>query len=471
MKDLDVLIIGGGFAGVLTAIHLRGLRVGIVHPDLLGDSTSSIRAQGGLAAAVSSHDSVESHARDTMLAGAGHGDPEIVRKITSLGPIAIRKLAEYGVPFERDEVGDFLLKREAAHTEPRVLSVSDSRTGRAIMRTVLDRLDETNVHTLEGWIATRLLAFDHEVRGAIFECCGTAISLQARAVVLATGGACGLWQTSSVPETACGEGIGMAHDVGARMRDLEFVQFHPTATRAEGKVVLLTEALRGAGAILVDCRGRRIMKGVHPELDLAPRDIVARRVEAIRHEGREVFLDVGEVRDLARRFPDAHESVLRNESSRIPIRACAHYHMGGIETDLEGRTSVEGLWAVGEVASTGLHGANRLASNSLLEIAVTAPATAAAIRRELNARPGPSRTPPGTGPIFARPAGPPRDANLHLVRALMEQHLGVHRTSEGLQAAVLQLSNLPRTPAVTSALLIAEAALRRDTSLGSHFVG
>lgn len=469
MKDLDVLIIGGGFAGVLTAIHLRGLRVAIVHPDLLGRATSSIRAKGGLAAAVAPGDSVDSHARDTLIAGAGHGDPAIVRTITSRGPIAVRKLTEYGVPFERDDLGDFVLKHEAAHATARVLSVSDSRTGRAIMHTLLERLAEMDVRKLEGWTATRLLSFDHEVRGGLFECGDVAMTLQARATVLATGGACGLWKTSSVPALACGEGIGMAHAVGARLRDLEFVQFHPTAAEVDGKVVLLTEALRGAGAVLVDRDGRRIMAGEHPALDLAPRDTVARKVEAIRREGGDVFLDIAAVARLENRFPEVHEVALRTGSSKIPIRACAHYHMGGIATDLEGRTSVEGLWAVGEVASTGLHGANRLASNSLLEIAVTAPAAAAAIRRDIATRSRPAVS-QGVQPFFRRPDEPPRDAKLDLVRALMDEHLGPHRTTDGIRLAIRELSNLPRTHAVTAALLIAGAALRRENSLGSHFI-
>ncbi len=467
MNDLDVLIIGGGFAGILTALHLSGLRVGLVHPTVIGHKTSSMLAQGGLAAPVSKEDSVESHIHDTMTAGAYHSDETIVREIISAGQFAVQKLTEYGVPFETTEDGEFQLKHEAAHQHPRVLSVSDSQTGRALMAALLPHLHASGVQTLEGWTAHQLLSLDGEVCGAIVECRQSRLVLRAPVVVLATGGACGLWRTCSGPPSACGEGLSLAHAVGAHVRDLEFVQFHPTSTQVNGQTVLLTEALRGAGAVIVDQRGNRVMEGQHHDLDLAPRDEVARVVDQYRVHNEPVFLDVSAVSELPTRFSIANGVVSEIDSKRIPVRCCAHYHMGGVATDLNGQTSIPGLWAIGEVASTRFHGANRLASNSLLEIAVMAPRAATDIRRKLRNR---ELSAVGGPCVFRNRSGPYREEGLELVRAWMDEYAGVRRTIRGLQTLRHSLGTLTTTPAVSTARLITDAALARRQSLGAHHI-
>lgn len=465
MTPYDVVILGGGLAGLLTAVHLTGRRVAIVHPTELGHETSSQRAQGGIAAAMAEYDSVQDHIYDTLRAGAGYCEADVVKHIVSQGPRAIRTLHAYGVPFERKN-NHYRLKHEAAHKHPRVVSTADAQTGRALINVMTGHVRRQNFDTFEGWNATEILQNDGTVCGVRLEhnISHETLTLPARAVVLATGSPCGLWEDTSVPDASVGAGLAMAWRLGTQLRDLEFVQFHPTATVLHGKTELLTEALRGAGAHVVDQTGRRFLVDHHPDAELAPRDVVARQIAFARQKGDEVFLDVSPVAELAERFPKIFDITTTHGSPQIPIKPCAHFHMGGVVTDLRGRTSVPGLWAVGEVARTGLHGANRLASNSLLEIAVTAPATSTDIQKFLQK----GRELPSLPDIPSAPA--PQHNDLPAIRAIMQHQVGVVRTTAGLRDAIHELSALPTHNATITARLIAMSAYRRRKSVGAHFL-
>ncbi len=462
MPDYDVVIIGGGFAGLMVAVHLSGLRVAIVHPDRLGVQTSSEKAQGGISAAVGRGDAPEFHARDTIQAGAGLSNPEVVWDVTTRGPAIIRKLEAYGVRFDRAG-NELKLKHEAAHSFPRVVSAQGANTGAAIMKTMVERVRELDIDILEGWKARRLLTNGGRAVGVELEREDQTRSMTAAALVLATGSPCGLWRDTSVPAQSTGNGLAMAADVGARLSDLEFVQFHPTGLDIPDSAILLTEALRGAGAQIVDRRGVRFVLNDHPDGELASRDVVARSVFSSRERGHGAFLDLNPVHHLDVEFPSVF--ALANDLGsdlKLPIKPCAHFHMGGISTDLAGRTDVAGLWAVGEVACTGLHGANRLASNSLLEIAVTAPRAAADVRQAIKKLPAASPD----EPRFERSRC--RQIDLRLIQETMNRYVGVLRTPLGLQRALGLLRSLPDSNESLVARLITEAALHRRVSIGAH---
>jgi L-aspartate oxidase len=462
MPEYDVVIIGGGFAGLLVAVHLSGLRVAIIHSDALGAQTSSERAQGGVAAAVGPGDDPELHARDTIQAGAGLSDPEVVWHVTTRGPAIIGKLETYGVRFDRAG-NDLKLKHEAAHSLPRVVSAQGANTGAAIMKAMVERVRELDIELLEGWKAQRLLRNGERVVGVTIEQADRKRTITAAAVVLATGSPCGLWRDTSVPAPSTGNGLAMAADAGARLSDLEFVQFHPTCLNVPDSTILLTEALRGAGAQIVDSNGVRFVLNDHADGELAPRDVVARSVFASHEQGRGAFLDLKPIQNLRVEFPSVFALAHQHGSDLVlPIKPGAHFHMGGISTDLAGRTGIAGLWAVGEVACTGLHGANRLASNSLLEIAVTAPQAAADVRQTIKNLPY----------VWSDELGVERSRcrqiDLKLIQETMNRYVGVVRTPLGLQHALGLLRSLPDSNESLVARLIAEAALHRRVSIGAH---
>lgn len=475
MTDAPVVILGAGLAGLFTALRLAPLPVTVLSPVALGDGAASTWAQGGVAAALVAPDSPEQHAADTVAAGAGLVDPDVALGVAVEAAARIEDLAALGTPFDR-LAGAFVQSREAAHSRARVVRVRGDRAGAAIMAAVVAAARAAPSITLrEGWSAEALAAPDGAVRGVWARGPGGLAFLPARAVVLATGGIGGLYAVSSNPGALRGEGLGLAALAGAAIRDPEFVQFHPTGLAvAADPSPLASEALRGEGATLIDAAGRRFMVGLHPDAELAPRDIVARAIHARVAAGEAVFLDTraalgARVETL---FPTlwaaAQAAGIDPRTQPIPIRPVQHYHMGGVATDARGRSTLPGLWAVGEVAATGLHGANRLASNSLLEAVVFGARAAADIadtRAPSDAACGPAPR-PGPGP--AAPA-------VARLRRVMTDRVGVVRHADGLRAALADLAALAALPGgaawrnmTTAATLVAAAALARTESRGAH---
>ncbi len=380
----DFLIIGGGIAGLRAAIGAsRFGRVTILNKGLRGESSSKF-AQGGIAAAVNdTPDEINSHCQDTLIAGKGLCKPDAVRVMVSEGPRRIQELLDWGVAF--DKVGDqFVLAREGAHSKNRILRARGDATGNEIVKTLHRTISITdNIEIRNGHFTIELLMSQTE--GGPPSCCGALVLDEsngelrrffAKAVILATGGIGQVFQRTTNPTVATGDGIAMALKAGAVLEDIEFFQFHPTALALPGAPsFLLSEAIRGEGGQLKNAEGKRFMDRYHPDAELAPRDQVSRAIlNEIRETGvAHVFLDVSHLDPhfIRERFPMIYATCLHYGldmvDQQIPVAPSAHYMMGGVKTDLSGRTNVPGLYAVGEVASTGVHGANRLASNSLLE--------------------------------------------------------------------------------------------------------
>jgi L-aspartate oxidase len=498
-RDIDFLIVGGGIAGLRAAIELASAgRVAVLTKSDPEESNTGY-AQGGIAAAVGDDDSAALHAEDTIRAGDGLCDEDAVRVLVEAGPRYVRELLEWGARFDRDDRGGLALGREAAHTVRRVLHAGDA-TGREIGRTLWHRVSTlTSVETINHALVTELLVEGDRVGGvAFFDSSGTRQECRARATLLATGGAGQVFSETTNPSVATGDGISLAYQTGARVADLEFIQFHPTALNLSGVPrFLISEALRGEGARLVNSTGEAFMSRYHPGGDLAPRDVVARSI--VREEtdtGGRVSLTLAhlDAAFVARRFPTIAAMCRRIgldlARDPIPVGPAAHYMMGGVETDEWGRTSVPGLFAAGEVACTGVHGANRLASNSLLEGLVFGARAGIAMKQPLSAErlkadrveassllpPASSLQPPASSPQPLTPAD---------VRSLMWKSAGLFRNGNGLAAAVRRLEadcattvaatsardldSWRRLHLVTVAKLIARAALRREESRGGHF--
>jgi L-aspartate oxidase len=373
----DFLVIGAGVAGLRAAIELsQAGSVLVVAKESLQESSSEY-AQGGIAVALSDDDEVELHEQDTLYAGDGLCDRAAVKTLVEEGPPAIQQLIDWGAEFDRDE-GRLAFAREAAHSRNRVLHAHGDSTGREIARTLYRKAASLPDITFRSYAATIDLLLDEGVAGAVLydAAAESSIPVSARAVLLATGGLGHVFSNTTNPDVATGDGVAMAYRAGAEIGDLEFVQFHPTALHVEGAPrFLLSEALRGEGGLLRNYLGEPFMERYHPLRELAPRDVVARAIVTEMHRtgGPHVFLDLTHLEStfLRERFPRIFETCLRYgvDISRepVPVRPAAHYAMGGVRTDLDGRTSVPRLFAAGEVACTGVHGANRLASNSLLE--------------------------------------------------------------------------------------------------------
>ena len=467
------LIVGAGLAGLSAALEAAraGARVLVVSPEPLLSACSSAWAQGGMAAALTAADSPALHARDTQAAGAGLVDPAAARALTDQGRETVEWLAELGAPFDRDADGGFVVSLEAAHSVARVARVGGDGAGRAILSAVVAAVRaEANIET---WEDARLKALLQDgsgrVVGAVLMRDGRRVEVLSRGVVLATGGAGGLFAATTTPAALTGDGLAAAALAGAEILDPEFVQFHPTAIDVGlDPAPLATEALRGEGARLVDGRGRFLL-GEADDADLKPRDVVARAVHAARRDGRGAFLDARTAIGAAfpHEFPAVFAACLRSgldpRVSPIPVMAACHYHMGGIAADADGRASVAGLYAVGECAATGVHGANRLASNSLLEAAAFGRRAGRAVSDEAAGR--------APQPLAVAP-DLPAEALTELRRA-MTAHVGVIREAEGLASVVALIDRLERRhgPALplVAARLIAEAALDRRESRGGHF--
>jgi L-aspartate oxidase len=455
-SDAGVVIVGSGMAGLVCALSIAPRPVTLITKTPGLDSGSSLWAKGGIAAAVGPGDTPEAHASDTLSAGAGLSDEKRALDLARQGAGSLQLLIDKGVSFDRAVDGTLALAREAAHGRPRVVHAGGDATGRMMTAALIDRVRSMpSITVLENTFAWDLLIQQSHVRGLlVFERESGWRILETDDVVLATGGIGMAWRCTTNPRESTGDGLAMEARAGAELTDLEFVQFHPTAIAADDRRVdanlpLLTEALRGAGATLIDETGRRFMTSSHALAELAPRDVVARTIEKHMAAGHRVFLDLRPVvkNGKAHLFPEAmeasREAGFEPGEQPVPVAPAAHYHMGGIHVDDEGRSSLSGLWACGEVASTGIHGANRLASNSLLEAVVYGRRVAAAISKE-PAR-GDFRVPVADVPslVPARLSGEV-DAIVEESRDMMACDVGILRSGQSLARAGDRLADLDK---------------------------
>ncbi|MBN8191111.1 L-aspartate oxidase [Bacillus sp. NTK074B] len=374
MGKADIIIIGSGIAALQLARRLQEqFYVMIITKDKI-KSGNSYLAQGGIAAPLGLKDSVHAHFKDTLEAGRYHQDEDGVKRLIEDGKRMVESLVKDGAPFDRKENGSLSLGMEGAHSEHRILHSGGDQTGKYLLEYLLRSLSSEKVEFVEGEMVYELVKDD---RG---HCCGVKTKDQddsiryydAPHVVLATGGIGGIYLSTSNHPAVTGDGMALAFLSGAKLSDMEFIQFHPTLLWLNGKTCgLISEAVRGEGALLVNNEGKRIMEGVDPLLELAPRHVVAECIHKERQMGRNVYLDIRRIKDFRLKFPSISDLCLKHhisiEAGMIPVSPGCHFIMGGIVTDDTGRTNVPGLYAIGEVACTGLHGANRLASNSLLE--------------------------------------------------------------------------------------------------------
>jgi L-aspartate oxidase len=482
----DVLVVGAGIAGLIAALKLHPAKVTVLCKTRLGKGAATDWAQGGIAAAIGKDDSPSLHAIDTQRAGAGISDRKIVEILTRDAPARVEELLELGAAFDRTEEGELALGREAAHQRRRIVKAGGDATGHEILKTLIDAVRvHPSIEIFEEVTAADFIVEDDRVAGvyATQNAGDARIAFHARAVVLATGGVGRLYRYTTNPVEATGDGIAMAARAGALLADMEFVQFHPTALAiGRDPMPLVTEAVRGEGATLVNDLGVRFMLALHPDAELAPRDVVARAIFEQQQHGRTVGLDARAA--IGSKFPQAFPTVfgfciaagIDPRVQNIPVAPAAHYHMGGIAVDEWGRTSLENLWACGETSATGVHGANRLASNSLLEALVYGSRVAADIasvelRRTVDrAKPVPRAK---TGRKLTTTAA----QALSDVRNVMYSNVGLVRDEAGLRAALARIGELAadfgESPELRNLLvvgrLIAEAALARRESRGSHF--
>ncbi|MDY6834424.1 MAG: L-aspartate oxidase [Chloroflexota bacterium] len=494
MGRYDYVIVGSGIAGLYAALLAKQHGNVLIITKGRLDDCNSMHAQGGIAAAVDKSDSPKLHHRDTIEAGAGLSNPETVRILTEEGPKRIADLIEVGVPFDTVD-GQVALTREAAHSAPRILHAGGDATGQHIETTLRNKVHSAGIQILEDCLATEILVDSREVRGVRALDCHTGLSeeFECHFLILATGGAGRLFKFNTNSDIATGDGVSLAFRAGAQISDIEFYQFHPTALRLPGvPPFLLSEAMRGEGGILRNVEGHRFILDYTPKGELAPRDVVARSIveEMKKGHSERVFLDVTHLPpyQVTTRFPNIYQFCLEHgldiTRGLIPVAPAAHYMMGGVRTNTWGETNIKGLYAAGEVACTGVHGANRLASNSMLEVVVFSKRI---IERTSQEYIGPAQTEltkveeihhvPTRG--ATRSAAP---ISLSALQNMMWENVGIVRSEETLKEAAdvlsmwqqgigpssdrlsYELSNLTLV-----ARLITEAALIRKESRGAHF--
>lgn len=482
--ESDVLIVGAGLAGLFTALNLAPLKVSIIAAAPLLVGASSAWAQGGIAAAFSDGDTAEAHAKDTMIAGCYLNDPEIVRIMTSEARLRIYDLLALGVQFDQDSAGRFIQGREAAHSSNRIVKVGGDGAGRYIIEKLTQKvLASSHITIHQPFVMYDFCKNDiGEMIGIYARRLGEMkpILFKAKKVILATGGIGYLYADTTNPHQIRGEGLGIASRHGIRVKDVEFVQFHPTALNLhKTPAPLATEALRGEGAVLINNHNQAFMQKIHADADLAPRDIVARSVACEYQKGNQVFLDTRQAigKRILTEFPAVSKSCLDAGidpvTMPIPVKPAQHYHMGGIYADAFGKTSMPNLFAVGEVAGTGAHGANRLASNSLLEAVVFSARVAELI---LNTNLSEMNSNNISNPIQVDRIYP-KESAFNELRNLMTDYCGILRNQEGLLKAknrILELDILgkhtaPFTNYAHATLAIINAALARKHSIGSHY--
>lgn len=485
ISKADILIIGAGVAGLYTALKMAPRPVTVITARPLGKGGATPWAQGGLAAAVGEDDTANLHFADTMQAGAGLVDPEAASILADGGKAAVEDLIHYGVQFDHDENGALKLGREAAHCRDRIVHATGDQAGAAIMEALIKAAHAAkHITILERIVVEDLLVDDDGVVGGalVYDVAvGERAAFDAGETVMATGGLGGLYAVTTNPTPAQGHGLAFAARAGAVVRDPEFVQFHPTALHVGADPApLATEALRGDGAKLVNADGRAFMADYHKAEDLAPRDIVARAVEAEIKAGRGACLDAREA--IGAEFPNAFPTVFAScraagidpRTDLMPVAPAAHYHMGGVMTDFEGKATVDGLWAVGEVASTGVHGANRLASNSLLEAIVFGARIADQLRDKDITTPHDAGAPGDRIDMPSKPGDPTAMAQL---RNAMSEGCALIRSEASLARVLETIHELNDHPNMTSGLksalvsaeLITQGAIMREESRGGHY--
>lgn len=496
--DYDVIIIGSGAAGMQTALLCAPLKTLLVTKAEHLISGSTAYAQGGMAVAIGSDDTPEQHTQDTLFAGAGLVDKGATDILTTRGKDAFNRLVDLDTPFDKTKDGSFCLGREAAHTVRRIVHAGGDATGRNMSEALALAVMNANhidicYNTLLWDIKTTALKGQKMATGGLFYDPSRGwFGLRAGAIVMATGGSGQLFNRTTNPLTSTGDGMAVAYRAGAALSDIEFVQFHPTALDVKGKdgrQPLLTEALRGEGAILVNDKGERFMVDLHPDAELAPRDVVARGVWRQLQRGNRVFIDtraaIGE--KCAEKFPTVFALCQENgfdpRCDLLPIAPAAHYHMGGIDTNYDGQSTLSGLYAVGECARTGVHGANRLASNSLLECLVFAERVAQKIK-DTNARAL------GDGTTLPLPLLPPCVQSYPLkgmIQKTMYEGMGLMRDKEGMEktldviahlrdlydAGLHDAKTIDDHAVLKNMFLMAELmttqALKREESRGGHY--
>ena len=497
--ETDVVVLGSGAAGLSAALAMRPVRdVLLITKDTL-DAGSTNWAQGGLAAVLDPNDSIENHVQDTLDAGAGLCDEQAVRTLASEAPTAIRYLMELGASFDPGLHEGVALTREGGHSHRRIVHAGGDQSGAEVQRTLDESVRLAGVHVVERAFGLDIVIGHTEdgtravtgVKVAMLDSSGGVQSVgivNARAVIIATGGYGQVYASTSNPAAVTGDGIALAMRAGLEASDLEFIQFHPTvlwrSNKATGQQALISEAVRGEGGILLDAAGQRVMKGVHPQEDLAPRDIVAaaiseRMAQAPAGVDDHVYLDARHIEKFEERFPSITASCLDAgidpRTELIPVAPAAHYVCGGVRATLNGTTALQGLYVVGEAACTGVHGANRLASNSLTEGVVAGTRVGRALSWSL---------PPAATPDEVETPGALIDSyHRTALRSAMSKYVGVLRTPDGLNSASRILNTLSSnmsgavvptrkafeaTNMLTIAMAVVEAAKTRTESRGCH---
>ena len=495
MLRTDVLVVGGGIAGAAAALAASeaGAAVLLLSKTPLQD-TNTGQAQGGLAAVVSDDDSFSLHTQDTLRVGAGLADAEVAETIVARAPDAVRWLTGLGTQFDRDQQGNLILSREGGHSVGRVVHANGDATGAEMQRALsMGVQSDAGIDIKVGGFVRDLLLAEGRCVGVIAEVEEMRVAVEAPTVILATGGAGQAYRETTNPPGACGDGVALAFRAGAQVADMEFVQFHPTTLYIAGASrFLVSEIVRGAGATLRDRNGEAFMKGAHSAAELAPRDVVSRAIldRMVQTGDTHVYLDMSTVEgDPHQMFPSISRICrafdIDIETDQVPVRPGAHYFLGGIVTDGEGHSSLPGLLAVGEAACSGLHGANRLASNSLLEGAVLGRAAGLAAARQALA--GDVVSLPRSVPGPREVANPPRihlDDMLYSMKSLMWRQVGLKRSAAGLAEALSRIGfwnhylmrSWPTTNRgfelanmLTVSSLVARAALARQESRGTHY--
>jgi L-aspartate oxidase len=490
-EKTDVVVVGAGIAGLYTALRISEYADVVLISKKGLDDSNTRWAQGGIAAVTLKSDSPALHRQDTLIAGAGLCSSEAVEVLVHEGPERLKELIAYGTQFDKDEQGRYELTKEGAHSKRRILHAQGDATGAEIVRALSERTRETaNIKVMENHFVIDVVTHEGECVGVlVLNPDGEIFFLQSSATVLATGGAGQLYRYTTNPDIATADGIAMAYRAGAEIKDVEFIQFHPTALYYPGAPrFLISEAVRGEGAILRNINGERFMERYHPLKELAPRDIVARAIvsEMERTNSSYVYLDIThETEELIKhRFPNIYKVCLQYGldmvTDWIPVAPACHYIMGGVRTDLFGETSTKRLFACGEVSCTGVHGANRLASNSLSEAVVFGHRIANRIKelRPLEGIPSLS---------FQEPKRAARTANTMEQRVklqkLMLRHVGLKRNEKGLLKAMEEMEKMTRffyyqyqtresfefLNLLTGAMLSTRAALLREESRGGHY--